>query len=146
MLRSLTFPTAASLLLGACASHLNYTQMQAIMPPQAADKGRIYVYREKAWLGELVTPEVTVGGQIVGVSNPGAYFFVDRAPGTYQVSCGNGELNSTSVSVAAGQQVYVRTSVARSVVKSEMITQAVQNQAAIPAIADLDYVASASAQ
>lgn len=147
MLRGLTFPVAAaSLLLGGCASHLSYSEMQAIMPPQAADKGRIYVYREDAWLGNLVTPDVLLGSQTVGISNPGAYFFVDRTPGTYQVYCGNGERNSVSVSLAPGQQVYVRTSVATSVVKAQMITEVMPTQAAIPAIANLKYVASASAQ
>ena len=146
MLRSLIFPAAASLLLGACASHLSYSEMQALMPPQAPDKGRIYVYRENAWLGNLVTPDVVLNDKTIGVSNPGAYFFVDRAPGTYQVFCGKGERNSASVAVAAGQQVYVRTSLAPAVVKSEMITEVVPNQAAIPAIDSLNYVASASAQ
>lgn len=146
MLRGLIFPAAASLLLGACASHLSYSEMQALMPPQAADKGRIYVYRSDAWLGNLVTPDVMIASQTVGTSNPGAYFFVDRVPGTYEVSCGNGEHNNASVSVAAGQQVYLRTSVAPSVVKSEMIVEVVPNQAAIPAIANLKYVASPSAQ
>jgi hypothetical protein len=146
MLRGLIFPAAASLLLGACASHLSYGEMQALMPPQAPDKGRIYVYREDAWLGNLITPDVVLDDKTVGVSNPGAYFFVDRAPGTYQVLCGKGDHSSASITVAAGQQVYVRTAPAPSVVKAEMITEVVPNQAAIPAIANLKYVASAAAQ
>jgi hypothetical protein len=144
LLSSLTLPLAAALLLGGCASQLNYSQVRALEPPVAAGKGRIYVYRNEAWLGNLVTPDVTLDGKTVGVSNPGAFFFVDRDPGSYQLVCGNGDRNSATIALAAGAEVYVRTSVARSVVKSEMIMEVVQNTAAVPEIAQLKYVASAA--
>jgi len=69
---------AAGLLLGACASHLSYSEMQALMPPQPADKGRIYLYRESAFIGNLITPDIVVNGKMVGVSNPGTFFYIDR--------------------------------------------------------------------
>jgi hypothetical protein len=143
MLKGLSLTVAAALLLGACANQLSYSQLQPLLPPLAADKGRIYVYRDSAWLGNLVTPDVVLDSKVIGTSVPGAFFFVDRDPGDYQVFCGMGDRNSVSFPLAAGQQVYVRTSLAPSVVKSEMITEVVQNNVAIPAIYQLKYVATA---
>jgi len=139
MLRSVSV-IAAVLLLDACASQLSYSEMQALMPQQPADKGRIYFYRESAWMGNLITPDIMVNGAVVGISTPGTFFYVDRDPGAYQVSCGAGTLNQTSFSLAAGQDVYVRTKVGSgSIVKSTMVSEVVELPAAIPAIHDLKY-------
>jgi len=133
---------AAGLLLGACASQLSYSEMQALMPPQPADKGRIYFYRESAFMGNLITPDIVVNGKAVGTSNPGTFFYVDREPGDYQVFCGMGTLNQTGFTLSAGQDIYVRTSVGSgSIVKSTMVTEVIDVPAAIPAIHDLKYVA-----
>jgi hypothetical protein len=133
---------AAVLLLGACASRdMNYVEMNALMPAAPADKGRIYFYRESAWLGNLVTPDVVLGREIVGMSNPGAFFYVDRAPGEYTVFCGMGDQHSASFSLAAGEEVYVRTSVASGVLAAHMNTEVVGSSEAIPALRHLSYVA-----
>ena len=132
----------AGLLLNACASHLSYSEMQALMPAQPADKGRIYFYRESAFMGNLITPDIVVNGKTVGTSNPGTFFYVDREPGDYQVFCGMGTLNQTGFTLAAGQDVYVRTTVGSgSIVKSTMVTEVVDTPVAIPAIHDLTYAA-----
>lgn len=132
------------LLLGACASHLSYSEMQALMPPQPADKGRIYFYRESAFIGNLITPDIVVNGKVVGVSNPGTFFYIDREPGNYEVVCGMGILNQTGFALAAGQDVYVRTAPGTgSIVKSTMVTEVVDLPTAIPAIHDLKYAAAA---
>ncbi len=132
---------AAAFLLDACASNLSYSEMQALMPPQAADKGRIYFYRETAWLGNLITPDVVLNDKVVGRSNPGAFFFVDREPGDYQVYCGMGEHSGASFTLAAGQEVYVRTASDGGVVKATMLTELVRAPVAIPEIHTLKYVA-----
>jgi hypothetical protein len=137
----IVFLMLAALLLDACASTLNYTEMQALMPPQPADKGRIYFYRETAWLGNLITPDIVLNNKTVGTSNPGAFFFVDREPGDYQVYCGMGEHNGVSFSLAAGQEVYVRTAPDGGIVKATMITETVRPPVAIPEIHSLKYVA-----
>ena len=127
------------LLLGACASHLSYSEMKVMMPVQGADKGRIYFYREASWLGNSITPDIAINTETVGASNPGTFFFVDRTPGDYQVLCGKGEHNGASFSLAAGQEVYVRTAVGDTILKSTMVTEVVPTTAAIPAIHGLKY-------
>lgn len=133
---------AAALLLGACVTRdMNYVEMKALMPVAAADKGRIYFYREPAWLGNLITPDILLDNKEVGVSNPGAFFYVDREPGDYRVICGAGDENAVSFSLAAGQEVYIRTSVGGGIVAAHMNTEVVGPTAAVPAMRHLNYVA-----
>lgn len=131
-----------ALLLGACATRdMNYVEMKALMPAVAADKGRIYFYREPAWLGNLITPDILLGRDVVGTSNPGAFFYVDRDPGKYTVFCGQGEHNVADIELAAGQEIYVRTSVEGGIVAAHMDTEVVGPTTAVPAMRHLNYVA-----
>jgi hypothetical protein len=133
----------AGLLLGACSSQMSYSEMQALMPPQPAEKGRIYFYRESAFLGNLITPDILVNGETVGTSTPGTFFYVDLEPGDYQLSCGVGERNHTKVTLAAGQDVYARTKVdSSSIVKSNMVTELIDVPSAVMVIHDLKFASS----
>ncbi|MDB5978647.1 MAG: hypothetical protein JWR07_5407 [Nevskia sp.] len=130
----------AVLLLGACTRDLSYTEMQALLPAQPADKGRIYFYREVAYLGNLITPDVVLNNKPVGTSNPGAFFYVDREPGDYTVFCGKGEYNVATFTLAAGQEVYVRTKIGDSILTTTMVTEVTTAPVAIPAIHNLKFV------
>jgi hypothetical protein len=132
--------TAAALSLGACASRdLNYAEIQAMMPAKSPDKGRIYFYRQTKWLGNSITPNIVMGGKVIGTSNPGAFFYIDRDPGDYTVFCGQGEHNSVNISLAAGQELYVSTAVGDSIVKSEMVVEVEPVPVAIAAIHSLNF-------
>jgi hypothetical protein len=133
------FLAAAVLLLAACTRDMNYVEMKALMPAPPANTGRIYFYREFAWLGNVVTPDILLNDESIGLSNPGSFFYVDRAPGDYRAICGEGPEHAVNFSLAAGQEVYIRTAVAGGILKAEMQTQAVAASAAIPALRDLKY-------
>jgi hypothetical protein len=129
-----------ALLLGACAGHMSYSEMNALMPVKPADKGRIFFYRPSPFIGNLITPPIELNGKPVGVSNPGTFFYVDSDPGTYQVACGNGDQSQASFTLAAGEDVYVRTKVGGgSLVKSSIVTEVIPTGAAIPEIHGLNY-------
>jgi hypothetical protein len=127
------------LLLGACASHMTYSEMTIMMPPQPVDKARIFFYRKDSLVGNLVTPDILIDGKQAGVSNPDTFFYVDTDPGDYEVMCGNGEHNTIHVTVAAGDRAYVRTSVGKSIVKSTMVTERVPLEEAVPEIHELKF-------
>ena len=139
LLTRIALAATIALSLGACASRdLSYTEAQALMPAKSPDKGRIYFYREASWLGNSITPDIVMNGKVVGSSNPGAFFFLDRDPGEYAIFCGQGEHNNTHVSLAAGQEVYVRTAVAGGIVKAEMQAEVEPPQVALPQIHKLN--------
>lgn len=99
---------ASLLLLAACAtSGPTFTQMQANVPPVAANTGRIYVYRTSV-LGAAIQPSVKLDGAVVGDAVPGGYFFVDRPAGSYKISAKTEVDRIVSFTLQPGQTRYVR--------------------------------------
>lgn len=142
-LLGITLIGVAAALSSGCSmqSTMNFSEMQALMPPPPPDKARIFFYRESSWMGNLITPDITLNDAAVGVSNPGGFFFVDREPGDYFVSCGPEADANTSFTAKAGEIVYVRTAFAGGIVKARMQATTVEPPVAIPAIHELKYFA-----
>ncbi len=89
-------------LLGACASGPKYNEVQSAIPTIPADQGRIYVYRSASMLGGAIQPSVMLNGEKVGDSKPGGFFFVDRAPGNFEVLTSSEGLIKSSLSCWKG--------------------------------------------
>jgi hypothetical protein len=89
----------------------------------------------------VVTPDILLNNESIGLSNPGSFFYVDRAPGEYRAICGEGDEHATNFSLAAGQEIYVRTAVAGGILKADMQTEVVAANAAVPAMRGLKYAA-----
>jgi Protein of unknown function (DUF2846). len=115
-LRNIAFVVMAFAALpvsGAMAADTNtYATLHASEPAIADGQGRIYFYRESGLLGLTVQPSIYIDGVATGGSSkPGDYFYVDKPAGTYLVSTTTEKKESVSVTVVAGQPVYVKTSV-----------------------------------
>lgn len=102
---------AGALLLTACASGPKYADVKSSFPPLAADKGRIYFYRPSNAQGAAIQPSIMLNGEKVGNSKPGGFFYVDRAPGGYEISCSTEVVRKTHLTLAAGQERYVETNI-----------------------------------
>ena len=79
--------------------------------PQAPNMARIWFYRDYEPYGTLARPYVRLNGAITGISEPGAAFYRDVPPGTYQVtvdSVGTDTDQFATVAVAPGQQAFVK--------------------------------------
>src|SRR5947209_2800849 len=77
----------AGLALSAAAAYADYppaAQYVSSAPP--SNQARIWFYREANPYSSTGTPYVRLNGNVVGVSQPGAAFFVDVAPGRYHLS------------------------------------------------------------
>ena len=131
------------LALGACASSgatgMSYSEVRSLTPELAPGKGRIYVYRQRALFGNLITPDVTVNGAVVGDSEPGGFFFIDRPAGDYQATAGKPEDRKAEFSLAAGESVYVKISVGGGVVTSHVNADLVGPDAAVAEIYGLSF-------
>jgi hypothetical protein len=85
---------AALMLLGlltACAGQAGppgprYADVAAGLPPPAADRARVFFYRDWEPYESLSRPGLYLNGQRVGLSIPGGVFYRDTAPGQYLVS------------------------------------------------------------
>ena len=98
---------ALLLLLTGCASGPKYSEVSATIAPPSADLGRIYIYRT-ALLGAAVQPEVKLNGEVVGRAVPGGFFYLDRAPGSYEVVTSTEVDRTLSFQLDKGQTRYVR--------------------------------------
>lgn len=84
----------------------------APLPEPAAGRARIYFYRPQGSLFPALEPDVIVNGRKVGVSVVGEAFYRDAYPGRYEIFLTSDDDRLLSLSVAAGDTQFVRTSVA----------------------------------
>ena len=96
-------------LLAACAtSGPTFSDIHAAEPPVAPEKSRIYFYRISSMMGAAVQPSVRVNGEVVGEAIPGGYFYIDREPGTYEISTATEATESIRTVLKSGETRYVR--------------------------------------
>lgn len=94
-----------------CATGKKFADAKATLPPLAPDQGRIYFYRVSA-LGAAVQPAVKLNGEKIGNAKPSGFFFVDRAPGDYQVETSTEVKRRLSLTLDKQQTRYVRLNMA----------------------------------
>ena len=63
-----------------------FPQVATTLPPVAPDRARIYFYRDYEPYESLAVTDIFLNGATVGVSMPGAVFYRDVAPGTYDIA------------------------------------------------------------
>jgi len=95
-------------------------------PPLAAGQGRIYFYRTST-RAPLVRPAVKLNGEAVGSAEPKAAFFVDRAPGDYEIEASSGE-KKLRLSLAAGEVMFVRLKVTFGVIGGSVVPELVSRE------------------
>src|SRR5579872_5528706 len=118
---------SAALLLTACSMFggsekddnvgMSYSEAMSLSKDLDPANGRIFVYRQRAALGNVVTADVDLNGEPIGDSEAGGFFYVDRAAGNYQLSArqtgaeGGSDDHKASFSLGPGQSVYVKISI-----------------------------------
>jgi len=102
-------------LAGCAATGAKYDQMAAAMPTLKAGEGRIYFLRSSSMLGAAVQPEIKLNGQVVGKSQPGGFFYVDRPAGKYAATTETETEKALTFVLDAGETKYVRSSVSMGV-------------------------------
>lgn len=103
--------TAAVLLIAGCASGPKYSEMSKTIPALKAGEGRIIFFRSSSMMGAAIQPEIRLNGTVVGTSQPGGFFYVDRPAGSYSVASASEVEKTLSLTLAAGETKYVRSSV-----------------------------------
>lgn len=114
MKKAVFFLSSAAVLMVAvagCATGPRFNEVQATIPAVAAEQGRIFFYRASGMAGAAIQPEIRLNGDVVGRSQPGSFFFVDRDPGSMRVSTETEVENAIEFVMGAGETRYVETSV-----------------------------------
>ncbi|HTL12331.1 MAG TPA: DUF2846 domain-containing protein [Bdellovibrionota bacterium] len=87
-----------------------YSSVRHDIPALKAGEGRIYVYRQPAFLnmGAGLQPDVDLNGKVIGTARVDVVTFIDVAAGTYKISCTTEKTNELELTVTAGETKYVR--------------------------------------
>jgi len=109
--RPLFAAVALAALLTGCASGVKYSEMASSIPTLKADEGRIYFFRSSSMMGAAIQPEIRLNDNVVGKSQPGGFFYVDRPAGQYSAATSKDAEKALSFSLDAGETKYVRTAV-----------------------------------
>jgi hypothetical protein len=134
-------PVAAAilmLLLAACASGPQFSQMQDSLPAASADNGRIFVYRSTV-LGAAIQPSVKINGEVAGNAVPQGFFYIDRPAGDYEISTATEVTRTLSLRLDPGQTRYVRIGVSMGFFVGHVYPELVDDAAGLTEIKDCHY-------
>ncbi len=98
-------------LVGCAASGPKYTEMQSTIPPLNHAMGWIFFYRDASAFGAAMRAPIYLNGELVGKSEPGGFFYVDRPPGNYEASCSTEVERHVTFTLDSGENAYVETTV-----------------------------------
>ncbi len=135
----LVIVVTACILLGACAtSGPKYSEAKPAMSAPATGDGRIYLYRTTI-LGMAVQPEVKINGEVVGKATPNGYFYVDRKPGTYEVTTTTEVERKLSLNLDKDQTRFVRLNISLGFVVGHVYPELVDNDVGEKELQDCHY-------
>lgn len=98
------------LLLSGCATGPGYQETTASMPPLATNSGRVFFLRDSI-VGAAVQPQIWVGDQIVGRSQPGGFLYVDLPAGRHVARATTEVESLLEFDVKAGESCYISASI-----------------------------------
>ena len=101
---------ASALFLGACATGQSVSDTPRSQIALAPGKARIAVYRVEV-MGFGIQPTVNVDGRATGTCTPNAIFYVDVPPGKHEITARTEVTATETVTLSAGQTVYVECSI-----------------------------------
>jgi hypothetical protein len=132
--------TAALLLpLSGCATGAKYTEVASTLPPLAPSQGRIYFYRPSA-LGTAVQPDIKLNGQKVGTAKPHGFYFVDRAPGNYEVTAATETEKKLTFTLEPSQERFVRLRIQMGVLVGRIVPELVDKADAERELGKLSFI------
>ena len=136
----------AGVVLAACASGPSYSEVKSSIPSLASDKGRIYFYRSNSMVGAAIQPNITLNGVVVGDSEPGGFFYVDRPADKYEAVCGTEVDRKASFMLDAGQERYIKTTISMGMMVGHVTPELVDPAEGTAAIQELHYAPLKSSQ
>jgi hypothetical protein len=130
----------AMLLLGTgCATGPKYAEVVSTLPALGPSQGQIYFYRPSAF-GAAVQPDIKLNGVKVGTAKPHGFYFVDRAPGDYEVSAATETEKKLTFTLEAAQERFVRLKIQLGVLVGRIVPELVDRAEADGEIKGLSLI------
>jgi len=140
MRRALLAAVPLVLLLAGCATGPKYAEVVSTLPSLTPSEGRIYFYRPSA-LGAAVQPDIKLNGQKVGTAKPHGFYFVDRAPGDYEVTAATETEKKLTFTLEPRQERYVRLKIQMGLFVGRIVPELVDKAEAEGDLAGLSFIA-----
>jgi hypothetical protein len=127
------------LFLSGCATGPKYTEVLSTIPSLASSQGRIYFYRPSA-LGAAVQPDINLNGQKVGTAKPHGFYFVDRAPGNYEVTAATETEKRLTFTLEPRQERYVRLKIQMGLFVGRIVPELIDKAEAEGELKELSFI------
>jgi len=101
--------------------------------------GRMFFYRPAVFFGDGVQPNIKLNGIVVGASQPGGFFFVDRAPGDYEILTSTEVDEKLSLTLNEAQERYVKMSIQMGFLVGRVIPTLVDPAVGLQELKGLSY-------
>lgn len=131
--------SALVLIAGCAATGARHDQMASSIPTLKPGEGRIYFFRSASFAGGAVQPDIRLDGQVVGVSKPGGFFYVDRPAGNHVASASTETEKTVSFTLQPGETKYIRSSVSMGIMVGRVILQPETPEKAKAELGSLSY-------
>lgn len=131
--------------LAGCATGVKYGQMATSMPTVKTTEGRVYFFRSSSMFGAAVQPEIKLNGQVVGKSQPGGFFYVDRPVGKYTAAAATETEKELTFVLEAGETKYIRTSPSMGLMVGRINLELETAEKAKAELADLSFTGAQTA-
>ena len=138
--RRTLFAAALLLLLSGCATGAKYTEVVSTIPSLTPSQGRIYFYRPSAF-GAAVQPDIHLNGQKVGTAKPHGFYFVDRAPGNYEVTAATETEKKLTFTLEPRQERFVRLKIQMGLFVGRIIPELVDKAEADGELKGMSFIA-----
>lgn len=126
--------------LAGCATGPKYREVVSTIPALTPSQGRVYFYRPSA-LGAAVQPDINLNGQKVGAAKPHGFYFVDRAPGNYEVTAATETEKKLTFTLEPRQERYVRLKIQFGVFVGRIVPELVDKVEAEEELQGLSFIA-----
>ena len=132
---------AISMLAAGCASGPKFSEVSPSLSKLSPDSGRIFIYRT-AVLGAAVQPDIRLNGGVVGSAVPQGFFYLDRAPGNYEIETSTEVDRKLSFILEKGQTRYVRLNISMGFFVGHVYPELVENREGEAEIQECSYTGS----
>lgn len=130
---------AFALLAGCVSSGMKHAELKSSMQALKSDEGRIYFYRTGSFFGAAVQADISLNGTVVGTSQPGGFFFVDRPAGKYEAWASTEVSRMVTFTLDPGETKYVRSYVSVGILIGRVNLELVGAAEAEPELESLHY-------
>ncbi len=136
---------AFALLTGCVSSGMKHAEMKSSMQALKQDEGRIYFYRTGSLFGAAVQADINLNGAVVGTSQPGGFFYVDRPAGKYEAWAATEVSRMVTFTLDPGETKYVRSYVSMGILVGRVNLELVSPAEAEQELESLHYTGAPEA-